>query len=96
LSISVRLRNLIRGDLGPTWAGEPLNNNNNNNNNNGGAAEDCLIFLADIIIKYEELASPEPPKCASRILVTTGHIFLWLVLRRCLYLRVAYRAMTGE
>jgi hypothetical protein len=28
LSISVRLRNLIRGGLGPTWAGEPLNNNN--------------------------------------------------------------------
>jgi hypothetical protein len=32
LSISVRLRNLIRG-LGPTWAVAPLNNNNNNNNN---------------------------------------------------------------
>jgi hypothetical protein len=32
LSISVRLRNLIRGGLGPTWAGEPLNNNNNKSN----------------------------------------------------------------
>jgi hypothetical protein len=30
LSVSVRLRNLIRGGLGPTWSGAPLNNNNNN------------------------------------------------------------------
>jgi hypothetical protein len=28
LFITVRLRNLIRGGLGPTWAGAPLNNNN--------------------------------------------------------------------
>jgi hypothetical protein len=31
LSISVTLRNLVRGGLSPTWAGAPLNNNNNNN-----------------------------------------------------------------